>query len=107
MSMYALEMDAVALGLTKPPTKLGVPFSPFFLNIFCCLIGWMVYQSLTGQTGAGVIAAFVGLWTVVHLFMVIVSLKDIFGLPIFMINAIYFRQHATHAKWGNTDSYSS
>lgn len=106
MSDYELEIDHIAVGLTKPPMKLGVPFMPFFSNILVCLMSWMFYQSLSGNAGLGSIVFFCGICVVTHLLMANISKKDAYGLLIFITNQIYFRQHATHKIWGNTDSFS-
>lgn len=105
MAQYELETDAIALGLTQPAMKLGVPFSPFFINVLACLLGWMMYQSMTGQAGLGSFTLFAGVGVFSHSVMAYLSQKDVFGLSIFMINLIYFRRHATYAAWGYTDSF--
>lgn len=104
---YQREIDLLAVGLTKPSTKLGVPFAPFFMSILIAMFGWMLFQSLTHITGIGVVLCFVSLWVVMYLAMFFLTSRDVFGLKITWINLIYFRPHATRAIWGNTDSYAS
>lgn len=102
---YVIEIDELAVGLTKPATKLGIPLVPFFLSIMICFIGWMFYQSATGNTS--ILSAFVFLiiWIASYLGMLFITSKDLFGLVIYWVNFQYFRQLPSRSSWGNTDSY--
>jgi type IV secretory pathway VirB3-like protein len=103
---YELEQDPLAVGLTKPAMKLGVPFAPFYLSILGCLFGWMFYQALSGNTGILSTVGFLVLWGVVYLAMLWATFNDPFGLSISWANFLHFRKHATHSFWSNTDSYA-
>lgn len=104
---YQIEVDSLAIGLTKPAIKLGVPFTPFFLSIMTFFCGWMVYHALTASTGVTSVLIFFIAWFAVYSWMVLITRKDVFGLNIFWVNIRHFRQHQTFEFWGNTDSYRS
>jgi type IV secretory pathway VirB3-like protein len=103
---YELESDHLAISLTRPPTKLGVPLVPFFMSILGCVFGWMVYQALSGSTGIASMVVFIALWLALYAAMVYATFNDPFGLNIAWINFQFFRKHTTHAFWGHTDSYA-
>jgi hypothetical protein len=102
---YQIEMDDLAIGLTKPATKLGVPFIPFFMSIMGCFFGWMLYQSITGGSGMKSTLLCLMIWLISYAAMLLVTSRDIFGLAIYWINLQYFRPLSTRWKWGNTDAY--
>jgi len=102
---YELEMDDLAVNLTKPAVKFGVPFMPFFLSVCLCFFGWMLYQSITGCSDLTGILIFLSLWCLSYIFMFLITSKDNFGLKIFWINLLYFKKSPTFAFWNNTDSF--
>lgn len=102
---YELEADHLARGLTKPPTKFGIPMLAFYLNIMGCLFGWMLFQAITGATGLLSILAFVFLGAAIFVFMSVITFLDPFGLKLAWINLTEFRRNKTYSFWGNTDSY--
>lgn len=102
---YVIEIDELAVGLTKPATKLGVPLVPFFLSMMACFMAWMFYQSATGNTSMVSAIVFLMIWIVCYITMLFITTKDIFGLVIYWINFQYFRQLPNRSSWGNTDSY--
>ena len=103
---YELESDPIATGLTRPPTKFGVPLVPFYMSILGCLFGWMLYQALSGTANVGSILVFIILWALIYSAMAFMTFNDPFGLTIAWLNFMHFRKHPTHAFWGNTDSYA-
>lgn len=104
-NIYQLEMDELPIGLTKPATKMGVPFIPFFLNIMGCFFGWMIYQGISGGTHIMSVLVFVLIWGVIYGFMFLITSKDIVGLMICWINFQYFQRLPSRSQWANTDSY--
>ncbi len=102
---YQLEMNELAIGLTKPSTKLGVPFAPFYLSIMICFFGWMFYQATTGDTNLSGVITFIFVWLISFGGMLYITSKDIFGMNIFWMNFTKFPRHRTYEFWGNTDSY--
>ncbi len=104
---YLIEIDELAVGLTKPATKFGVPIIPFFLSIMACFMGWMFYQAYTGNTSIMSAFAFLMIWVACYCGMLLISTKDDFGLIIYWVNFQYFRQLPSRSSWGNTDSYRS
>lgn len=105
-NIYELEVTDLAVGLTKPPTKFGVPLVPFYLSIIVCFFAWMFYQTLSGSTNIFSLFAFIFLWALIYTVMAYVTFKDPFGLSIAWLNLTAFRKHSTHAFWGNTDTYA-
>lgn len=104
---YQTAVDDLAVSLTKPATKLGVPFAPFYISIMLCFLGWMLYQLITGSTNmVGVMIIFF-IWLICYGVMFYLTSRDIFGLDIFWMNFTQFQQHRSHGFWGNTDSYAS
>jgi len=102
---YEIDMDDLAIGLTKPATKLGVPFIPFFLSIMTCFFGWMLYQSVTGGSDIKSTILCLIIWVISYAVMLLITNKDIFGLTICWVNLQHFRPLSTRKKWGNTDAY--
>lgn len=101
-----IEMDHLALGLTKPPTKLGIPMTALYLSILLCLMGWMVYQVVTADTGITSILIFVAVWLVSYASLFYLTFNDPFGLNIFWLNCSVFRRHVSHSFWSNTDTFA-
>jgi len=104
-SLDELEIDHLAIGLTKPAMRMGVPMIPFFMSILLCFFGWMFYQAASGSTSLLTMIVFALLWCVVYFAMLYLTFHDPFGLKIVWINLLYFRKHQTHVFWGHTDSY--
>ncbi|MBV9575246.1 MAG: VirB3 family type IV secretion system protein [Gammaproteobacteria bacterium] len=103
---YVLEETLLAVGLTKPPTKLGVPLVSFYLSIIVCFFTWMAYQTFSGSTSMLSLIVFIICWVVVYSVMAYMTFRDPFGLSIAWVNFVSFRKHTTHAFWGNTDSFA-
>jgi type IV secretory pathway VirB3-like protein len=106
-STYELEIDLVAVALTKPATQFGVPQLAFYSNLLICLLGWMVYQAVSGGTGIFSTVMAISLGFFFHAAMYFMTFHDPFGLTIAWLNATHFRKHPTRSIWGNTDSFSS
>jgi type IV secretory pathway VirB3-like protein len=106
MSDYKIRTHPLAVALTKPSTKLGVPFAPFYFSIMLTFFSWMLYQGITGNMRFISVFIFLGMWFCSYAVMFLITSRDIFGLGIFWINLRYFRRHPSHALWNNTDSYS-
>jgi type IV secretory pathway VirB3-like protein len=104
---YALEIDLLAISLTKPATRFGVPFMPFFISMIVCMLGWMFFQATAILEGIWNACLFLTLWIFVYVFMFFKSKNDIFGLNIFLVKSIYFRPNPSRQLWGNMDSYAS
>jgi len=102
---YQLEMDNLAVGLTKPATYLGVPLLAFYFNGLTCFLCWMLVQAFS-DLGFMSILLFVILFMIVHLMMAWLTFQDPFGLQIAWLNFTIFRKHMSHPFWNNTDSFS-
>lgn len=102
---YEIELDDLAIGLTRPATKLGVPFIPFFMSIMACFFSWMFYQAVTGGSDFKITLGCIVLWVISYVGMLLITSKDLFGLRIYWVNFTNFRPLSTRRKWGNTDSY--
>jgi len=100
-----LKADVLAISLTKPATKLGVPFIPFFSSIMAIFFAWMLYQRMSGSSGLGSILAFIAGWSVIYSLMFMLTSRDIFGLNIFWVNFLHFSRPVSFRRWNNTDSY--
>lgn len=106
-SEYQIEMDPLAVGLTQPATKLGVPFIPFFMSVIAVFFGWLFYQSITGNAGITSMVAFSAIWMAAYLYMYQVTSRDVFGLNIAWVNLTSFTNNQTHEVWGHMDTYKS
>lgn len=102
---YALEIDHLAIGLTKPPVKFGVPLVAFYVNCMLCILGWMLIENIV-HGGFATALAFLVLFLLIHFTMVIVCLRDAFGLRIAGLKFIFFPRNKTCVFWNNTDSYA-
>ena len=105
MEAYSLECDHISLGLTRPATQFGVPLVAFYFNVMASFLGWMVMESVLIQKMAVTLGC-MALFLMCHLTMAWMTFKDPFGLRIFWLNLMSFRQHATFSHWNNTDSYA-
>lgn len=101
----SLVADELAVALTKPATKMGVPFSAFYLSILVVFFSWMLYQLVSGAAHLMGIVFFLGLWLVMYVCLYAITSKDIFGLALLWINLRHFRKPTHHAVWGNRDVY--
>lgn len=102
---YLMEKDELAISLTKPATKLGVPILPFYLSMMTCFFGWMFYQAITGSSNFVSVFSFLMLWLLVYACMLLVTTKDIHGLMVHWVNFQHFRPQPNKASWGNTETY--
>lgn len=107
VEQYQLEIDQLAVGLTKPATIRGVPLVGFYLSIFLCLIGCMYYQAFAGAVNLKAFALFLVLWLVIYAFMFYHTYHDPYGLSVAWLNLTKFRKHQSHSFWNNMDSYTS
>lgn len=106
MNECPLETDLLAVGLTKPSTKLGIPFSAFYLSMMFVFFSWLIYQSFTGNSGMITAFFFLCGWLGIYAVMFIITNKDVFGLNIIWVKIKYFRSHVNHSFWNHTDSYT-
>lgn len=103
---YQLEMDELAVGLTKPATIRGVPLYAFYLSVFGCLLGWMYFQAFTGSIGLSGLLIFFAIWLVIYACLFFMTYRDTYGLSIAWLNMTKFRKHQTYSVWGNMDSFT-
>lgn len=101
-----IEVDQLAIGLTKPVTKLGIPMTALYLSILLCLMGWMVYQVVAADTGLASIVIFFALWLLGYASLFYATFNDPFGLMISWLNFSHFRKHRSHSFWSNTDTFA-
>jgi type IV secretory pathway VirB3-like protein len=92
---YQLEVDALALALTRPPLFMGVPMRWFFANLAINTLICIDLQTLLG----------IPLWGLFHLMLFRLTLKD---CQFFRLGLKYFTQTPpvlNNAFWGGTNSY--
>lgn len=99
-----LEMDLLAVGLTKPATQFGVPLVAFYFNLMACFLGVIFSQSFFSSFFIAMVLC-VGLFVFLHMLMAFVTFKDAFGLQIAWLNITHFRQSIHFKLWNNTDSF--
>lgn len=102
---YQLATDYLAVSLTKPPRQFGVPLAAYYFNCMICFLGGMLVSSFT-QQGLIVVILFVALFLCVHVTMVMMTFRDVFGLHIFWMNLTQFKKHSNFVFWGHTDAFS-
>jgi type IV secretory pathway VirB3-like protein len=90
-----IEVDHLALGLTKSPMFMGVNVRLFFANlVFCTLI------CINAHTILGV-----PLFVVLHIVLVRLSIKDPNYIFIFIKSLITTPPVLNRSYWGKTNSY--
>jgi type IV secretory pathway VirB3-like protein len=102
---YLRKTDALAVGLTRPAKILGVPLMPYYFNCMLCFLGAMLLTSLTNQ-GFKMAILFFTIFSIIHVVMITLALKDSFGLTIFWMTKTKFSRHSTFERWGYTDSFA-
>lgn len=103
---YPLEIDSLAVGLTRPATIRGVPLYAFYLSVFSCLLGCMYFQAFTGSLGLKGLIIFFGIWVFIYTYMFFITYSDPYGLSIIWLNLTNFRKNQTFSFWNNTDSFA-
>jgi type IV secretion system protein VirB3 len=66
-----VEIDALFIGMTRPPVTMGVPMEFFGLNFILFGIGMILFMSLTGK-----VLYFVGLTLPLHAIGYVATEKD-------------------------------
>jgi type IV secretory pathway VirB3-like protein len=102
---YEIEIDSLAVGLTKPAMQFGVPMAAFYGNVMIYFLGWALSQNFVSDKIA-ITALFILLFVMTYIVMVWITFKDAHGLGIAWLNLKSFRKHINYKLWGNTDSYS-
>ncbi len=95
MDNYQLEVDALALALTRPPLFMGIPMRLFFANLAINTLLCIDLRTLIG----------IPLFGLVHLILFHLTLKD--G-QFFRVWLKYFTQTPpvlNNRFWGGTNSY--
>ncbi|BBB14773.1 plasmid conjugal transfer protein TrbD/VirB3 [Candidatus Rickettsiella viridis] len=92
---YQLEVDPLALALTRPPLFMGVPMRLFFANLAINMMLCIDLHTLIG----------IPLFGLVHLILFRLTMKD---LQFFRVWLKYLTQTPpvlNHSFWGGTNSY--
>jgi type IV secretion system protein VirB3 len=95
MKDYQLEVDALALALTRPPLFMGIPIRLFFANLAINTMVCIDLQTLVG----------IPLFGLFHLILFRLTTKD---LQFFRLWLKYFNQTPpvlNSGFWGGTNSY--
>ena len=96
MKDYQIEVDPLALALTRPPLFMGIPLRLFFVNGLINLIICIDFHTLIG----------IPLFGVIYLILFRLAMKD---LQFFQVWLKYITQTPpvfNSGFWGRTNSYS-
>lgn len=95
MHEYKLELDSLAIGLTKPPMFMGVNIRLFFTNLVLSVLVCIDANTLFG----------IPLFFILHLLMMKISLKESNFLYIWSKSFMKTPPVLHYQYWGKTNSY--
>lgn len=92
---YTMEVDALALGLTRAPLIMGVNFKAAFGNLMLCALGYIYLRTLWVVVWCGLL----------HLIAMRLSVKDarFFDLQLKRLQTTAWVRN--YAFWGGLNSY--
>ncbi len=90
-----IEVDHLAVGLTRPPMFMGVAIRLFFTNIAICTLLCIDAHTLLG----------IPLWFILHFISVTFSVKDPQFLNIWLQSFFKTPPVLNYGFWGKTNSY--
>ena len=103
---YQLEIDPLALNLTKPAMMLGIPLMLFYVSIMACFLMVSIFAAISGGLSIAVVIIVCAIWGTFYLSVMFLCLNDAFGAFIFWIKLLHFRKSISFQFWNNTDSYA-
>ncbi|SRR3990167_2740251 len=92
---YVIEVDHLAIGLTKAPMFIGVNLRLFFSNLVLCVLVCIDAHTVLG----------IPLFLMLHLLFVKASLKEPNFLFIYLKSFIKTPPVLNYHYWGKTNSY--
>lgn len=92
---YQMEIDCLALGLTKAPCFMGIHLRLFFANVVMCALLCIDFNTFWG----------VLLFFLVHLILLRQSIKDQNFFSIWIKSLIKTPPVLNYWYWGKTNSY--
>lgn len=95
-SEYEIEIDDLALGLTRPPMIFGVTVKVAFGNLVLCALGYIYTRSFY----------VVPLFGILHLVSVCLSIREPRFLELWLKKITKTPPILNHKFWGGTNSYS-
>jgi type IV secretory pathway VirB3-like protein len=103
---YRLEIDPLALNLTKPAMMLGIPLMLFYVSIMVCFLMGSIFAAISGGLSIAIVIIICAIWGICYFCMMYLSFNDAFGVSIFWIKLLHFRKSVSFRFWNNTDSYA-
>ncbi|HSW68855.1 MAG TPA: VirB3 family type IV secretion system protein [Gammaproteobacteria bacterium] len=92
---YQMEVDYLALGLTRAPSFMGVPLRLFFSNVVVCALLCIDFHTFLG----------IPLFFLIHLILLRQSIKDQNFFSIWIKSLIKTSPVLNYWFWGKTNSY--
>lgn len=92
---YQMEIDCLALGLTRSPTFMGIHLRLFFANVVVCSLLCIDVHTFWG----------IPLFFLIHLFLLKQSIKDPNFFLIWLKSLIKTPPVLNYWYWGKTNSY--
>lgn len=92
---YQIEVDNLALGMTKAPMFMGVNLRMFFANIVLCTLVFLDFHSFMG----------IPLFFINHLIMFKISIKEPNFFSIYINAFLKCPPVLNRGYWGKTNSY--
>lgn len=93
---YTIEIDNLAVGLTRPPMVFGVMLEVAFFNLMLCTLGYLHLHSIW----------VIPLFGVLHLIAVRLSIHEPHFLNLFLLWLTKTPPILNAAFWGYCNSYS-
>lgn len=93
---YQIEIDNLALGLTKPPMFMGVNLRMFFASLVFCALLFIDFHTFLG----------IPLFFLIHICMYRISIKEPNFFSIYMKTFLMCPPVRNRSFWGKTNSYS-
>lgn len=94
---YQMEVDELAIGLTRPSLLMGVSIQLFFANILLCALVFIHTRSFLA----------IPLWLVLHVWMVRCSIKDPRFLTLWVMAFVMTPPVLNRWYWDKTNSYEA
>lgn len=95
ISEYQIEIDDLAVGLTRPPMFFGVKLQTAILNLMCCILSYVFFQTIW----------VVPIFGLLHLIAMRISIKEPRFIDLYISYLSYTPPLKNVIFWGKCNSY--
>ncbi len=97
LTFYTIELDDLALALTRPPMAFGVMLKVAMINLMVCAISYAVTHSIY----------VVPFFLVLHLISIKLSIKEPRFIEVYAYSFIKTPPNLNYLFWGKCNSYKA